>query len=381
MKRGNAVATSIDLKKLRDEILAEQLEEMKPAQEAAGAASSRAGWGRVASNVAGAFGGYKPDTGFWDNMEARGQRGVADARAKAGLKQAAMGEARVIADSQKSAQKEADENDPNSAQSAADAELAGRLTGKADLFKGMSTAQMKKAAPFLKEYFEAEQVKRSAKDKLDAEERAEGRWQNHNRITSDQEDARARLNAGAKAGERIENDVKDFSKQLPEGAGQFYKQYDLIKGMLNKVPKGGDVPGVGPIDSRAPSWMLSKEGLDMQKNAEQLMLAYQKLVTGTGGGAKELDRIARAGADLKNEASFARGLESLKEGYDARLKQIQAGYRPEVVKTYNDRNPAFVPPPEAPTEGGEIEVITPDGKEATVPAGTDLSLYPGYRRK
>jgi len=378
------VATSIDLKKLRDEILAEQLEEMKPAQEAAAAASSRAGWGRVSSNIAGAFGGYKPDTGFWDNMEARGQRGVADARAKAGLKQAAMGEARVIADSQKSAAKEADENDPNSSQSQADAELAGRLTGKADLFKGMSTAQMKKAAPFLKEYFEQEQAKRTAKDKLDAEARGNTEWQRRNGITSAQEDGRAQVVAGAKAGERLDADVKDFAKQLPEGAGQFYNQYDQIQKMLQRAPKDStgkvtDVPGVGVYDSRKPNSMKSQDDVDMQKNAQQMMLAYQKLVTGTGGSAQELQKIADAGADLKNETSFQRGVQSLKEGYDAYLKQIQAGYRPEVVNTYNQRNPAFVPPP--PGAEGEIVVIDPNGNEGTVPAGTDLSKYPGYRRK
>jgi hypothetical protein len=372
---------AIDLKKLRDELLAEQLEDMKPAQEAAASASSRAGWGKVASGIAGAFGGYKPDTGFWDSMEQRGRRGVADAQGKSALKTAAMGEARAIASSQDAAAKEAAENDPNSPQSQANAELAGRLTGKPDLFKGMTTVQMQKAAPFLKEYFEAEQAKRSAKEKLEAEGRADATWLRHNKITSDQEDARAQVAAGAKAAEKTNSEVTDFSKQLPEGAGQFYSQYKNITDMLAKVPKGGDVPGVGPFDSRAPAWLQSQEGLDMQKNAQQLMLAYQKLVTGTGGGANELKKIEMAGADLKNEASFERGLKSLKEGYDARLKQIQAGYKPEVIKTYNDRNPAFVPPPEAPTEGGEIEVITPDGKEATVPAGTDLSLYPGYRRK
>lgn len=378
-----------DLKKLRDELLAEQLEEMQPAQEAAAGASSRAGWGRVASNVAGAFGGYKPDSGFWDNMEARGQRGVADARAKAGLKTAAMGEARQIASSQDAAAKEAGENDPNSSQSQADAELAGRLTGKADLFKGMSTAQMKKAAPFLKEYFEQEQAKRSATEKAEATRAGNSEWDRRNGITSAQEMERARLAAGAKTAEKTNDEVKDYSKRLPEGAGQFYKQFEEITKILQRAPKDStgkvtDVPGVGMYDSRKPNSMKSQDDVDMQKYAQQMMLAYQKLVTGTGGSAMELQKIADAGADLKNEASFQRGVQSLKEGYDAYLKQIQAGYRPEVVDTYNQRNPAFVAPPAgaAPAApSGEIEVITPDGEEATVPAGTDLSLYPGYRRK
>lgn len=349
---------AVDLKKLRDELLAEQLAELAPAQEAADSASSRAGWGRVASNVAGAFGGYKPDSGFWDNMEARGQRGVADARAKAGLKTAAMGEARQIAASQDAATKEAAETDPNSPQSQADAELAGRLTGKPDVFKGMSTAQMKRAAPFLKEYLEQEQAKREAtrRSEEDAAKRKadQAEWDRRNGITSQQEMERAKVAAGVKAGERLDADVKDFSKQLPEGAGQFYKQYETIKGILNKVPKGGDIPGVGPLDSKAPGWLQTEEGKTMQKVTSQMMLAYQKLVTGSGGSAEELRKIADAGADLKSEATFARGLESLKEGYDAYLKQIQAGYRPEVVDTYNQRNPAFMQPQPAPTAGGTL---------------------------
>lgn len=151
-----------DLKKLRDELLAEQLADMQPAEEAAASASSRAGWGKVASGLAGAFGGYKQDNSFWDSMESRGRQGLTDAKVKAGLKTAAMGEARQIGAAQDAASKDAAENDPNSPQSRADAEIAGKLTGKAEIFSGMSSSQIRRAAPFLKEYFSAEDEKRAA---------------------------------------------------------------------------------------------------------------------------------------------------------------------------------------------------------------------------
>lgn len=359
---------AIDLKKLRDELLAEQLEEMKPAQEAADSASSRAGWGRVASGLAGAFGGYKPDTGFWDNMEARGQRGVADARAKAGLKTAAMGEARQIAASQDAAAKESAENDPNSSQSQADAELAGRLTGKADLFKGMSTAQMKKAAPFLKEYFEAEQAKRSAAEKAEATRAGNAEWDRRNAITSQQGLEQARTIAGIKAsapekqptvpaGEASQVGELDAATKM---ADDLWKEWEskasgLGAGLMSKVP--GTEAAQYPDAQKAAAQSIGTI-LEGGKLTDADLAKYMALVPtpsdGTERAKAKVDRLKRMIEEKKN----------------AKIKGLgQAGYK---VGGF-DATPT-------PAASEEVEVIGPNGEEGTMSVD-ELAQYPDWKRK
>jgi hypothetical protein len=345
-----------DLKKLRDELLAEQLQDVAPAQDYADKQGSIAGWGRVANSLSSAF-GAKPSNAVYDGIDQRGQRAVADATARAGMKQAATAEARTIGASQDAAAKDAKENDPNSPSSVTDAEFAGKLTGQPDVFKGMSTAQIHKAAPFLKEFLDQKKSERESAAKLEAEGRTNSEWDRRNKTTSSQEDERARIAAAnksdtkaaddaKKATEGLETDVQKYAGKLPEGAAGFYEQSAQIHKILDKY-KGKDVPGVGGFDSKFPQIGAAvagqdpKDALDMQKYAQQMMLAYQKLVTGTGGSNEEMNKIRQAGADLGNEKSFTRGLQALENGYDAYLKQIQAGYRPEVIDTYNKRNPAF----------------------------------------
>lgn len=73
----------VDLRKLRDEILAERLE----AEGQAADASQRAGWNRVGQQVAGLFNtGAKPDDAFAQSLERRGQQALAGADRRAATK-------------------------------------------------------------------------------------------------------------------------------------------------------------------------------------------------------------------------------------------------------------------------------------------------------
>ncbi len=141
---------------------------------------------------------------------------------------------------------------------------------------------------------------------------------------------------------RFDEDLKDLEKRLPPGAAGFYDQISNIERIIAKSPKG-DIPGVGFFDSRKPGWLQSSEGKEMQKYARQMMLAYRNLVTGTGGSEQEMAQIDKAGAELTNEDSFRQGLSALKSGYDARLKQVMGGYRPEVGNAYAKRVPGLQP--------------------------------------
>lgn len=350
-----------DLKKLRDELLAEQLADMAPAEEAAADASSRAGWGKVASGIAGAFGGYKPDTGFWDSMEARGRQGVADARGRSGLKTAAMGEARQISASQDAAAKEAAETDPTSTQSMADAELAGRLTGKSDLFKGMSTAQMKKAAPFLKEYFEAEQAKRDAA-RRDAERKDDRTYQEGR----DEKLHGYRLEeAAVSAGAKAAADAAKPGPTIPASEASNIGQMSAARAMLDDLDKTWESlvssPGSG-VASRIPGTDAARYP-DAQLAAAQAVgtILEKGKLTDSDLKAKYMLLVPQASDSKERKdakiANLKRQLElAEKEGIGGLTK---AGYN-----TKGFTQPAA--PVAAPT--GEVKMVGPNGEKGSVPA-------------
>ncbi len=185
--------------------------------------------------------------------------------------------------------------------------------------------------------------------------------------------------------ERLDDDVKDYSRAVPEGAATFFEQAKAVDAIIARSPEG-DLAGVGSLDSRLPAFLSSADDLEMQKNVGQMMLSYQKLVTGTGGGQEELKKIAEAGADMKNERSFVKGYESLKNNYQAYLRKVQGGYRPEVVKTFEDRVPEMRVPKRVPMPGGPLAdapatraiksyKVSPD-KKRRVPVFADGTLGP-----
>lgn len=265
--------TRVDLKALRDQILAEQLEDLQPAQEEAASASNRANWGRVAATLGSAFSGRPADTSYWDRVESQGRQGLADARGQSALKTAAMGEARQIAASQDAAAKEAEENDPQSETSQQDAEFAGKLTGKADVFRGLSSAQIKKAAPFLKEFFAQEEAKRSATRKN--VERTEERTYREGR-----------------------DDIRfEREKELARIRGEQAVTTDAQKGLQDAAVPGLEIaPGAHPSTDDAKKMKAGLQSLrNIETEADRLKTTYQDGGASIGGPrAQSMDQAVTA---------------------------------------------------------------------------------------
>lgn len=301
---GDAVA---DLKKLRDEILAEQLEDMAPAEKRSAALHKRAEHSRLIDEIGGAFGGYTPSQGYADSLDARARSASAEGKARSGLKSAAMGEARQIAASQDAAAKESAENDPASPQSVADAELAGRLTKQPDVFRGMSSAQIKKSAPFLREFFEAEQAKRSAAEKAEATRAGNAEWDRRNAITSQQEIEQAKIMAGIKAAapEKQPTVPAGEASQVGELSAATKMADDLWKeweskasapgsGLLSKVP--GTDAAQYPDAQKAAAQSIGTI-LEGGKLTDADLAKYMALVPTPSDGAEraraKIDRLKR----------------------------------------------------------------------------------------
>lgn len=221
--------------------------------------------------------------------------------------------------------------------------------------KGANAKQMRAMAPWL-EKFHAEngdtiranaaaEAKAIQQVKTDAEKAAALLLAKNNRA-EDVADRRANTAAtqslaaahfgikkdevGKKAEADINDDVQKLGKELPGDVADFGAKYERIKAAIAANPN--DVPGVGAYDAHKPAFMSSRADLDIQKDAGQMLAAYQKLITGAGASDAERANLAKISLDLGNEQGFAAGLESLKQAYDAKVRDVRARFRPEVVQ-------------------------------------------------
>ena len=380
---------SPDYKKIYEEIMAEDLRDLAPAQESAQKQASIANWGRVANNIAGAFGGFKPDHTVYDNIEQRGRQGVADATGRLGLKKAAMGEARALHGAQVTAQKEAEENDGNSEYSKAQVDFARRVTKRPDLFPdGMSARQVAKVQPWLKEMFDSDRAERARAEKLG--DRTE------DRTHQAQRDARlhgyrmneAAVAAGGKAAAAVEAGAEKVGKDLEDAAGAVN---DL--GILTKATKttkkdifgNQDISGAGLFDGMKPDIMDSLEDTQTRQAALRMIQRITKAQSGTGVSVKEAEQIAKArGLIGGTEQSFRVGLDSLLTEWQTVSKSKEAKHNPKAVQTYKERGgvvSADLPKPGESASFEEFEVIGPNGEEGTAAELTPEDEAAGWRRK
>lgn len=258
--------------------------------------------------------------------------------------------------------------------------------------KSATPAQMRKIAPELEKFATQQalgsktKAEAAAKAAIETERKAEreaaGKESGRRFAITDQRsrEATAATQAGAaatralaaagfnlrkdevakKADDDINDDVQKLGKELPGDVADFNAKYDRLKKAIELSPD--DIAGIGPLAGRAPAALLSREGIDNQKDAGQLLAAYKKLITGTGGGKDELANLERISVELTNEESFKSGLESLKRAYDAKVKDVQARFRPEVVQRLEAgrrREGAG---------GGTIKMRFPNGQTDDVPA-------------
>ncbi len=305
-------------------------------------------------------------TNFLDYAQKLGGGGVSAAPAKNeawkdGINEAdaAIGDLRERRASEGAMAASADESDPNSPTAQTYRSVLLKFAPDlAEKLKGANAKQMRTMAPWL-EKFHAEnsdllqadaaaKAKAIQQAKTDAEKGAALDWAKKNRA-EDVTDRRANTAAtreqtaaalgmrqgeiAKKASDDVKDDVKELAKTLPGDLNDFTAKYNRIKARL--ASSSGDIPGVGIWDSNKPKALRSTEDFDMQKDAGQMLAAYQKLITGAGASDDERKNLAKISLDLDNEKSFAAGLESLNEAYAAKVKQVRAGFATPVLSQYD----------------------------------------------
>jgi hypothetical protein len=105
------------------------------------------------------------------------------------------------------------------------------------------------------------------------------------------------------------------------------------------VAGSGDVPGIGPLDSRLPNFASSDKAVSTQADAKGLVDILLSLQSGQGVSNEERENKYRqyGVASGSTEAQFRAGMRSLKNDVGAALKTKQAGFSPEVIDLYRKR--------------------------------------------
>jgi hypothetical protein len=365
------MATPFDLKKLRDEILAEQMGDIAPAQERAADLSSRANYSRIGGQLANAWSGQKPSDSVANSLERQGQQGVQDAMRTAGMKSAATGEARQIVSSQQAAEKDAELDDPNAPTAAAAIKFYdGLQPGMGEKLKGMSYRQLKDlGGPAISKMLE-QQVK------SDAETRGNAEWDRRNGITSKQRLHEAEVLANVKAS------APDKQPTVPGGQAADIGQLDAAEKMIHDLSKEWDqkVSGAGSgLFAKIPGTTAAQYSDNQLAKAQAIgtILEHGKL-TDADLYNKYMKLVPEASDSPERKTGKIEQLLRLVQ--QAKASQIQgltqAGYKTQGFQTA----PAAAAPADAPTAPEEVEVIGPNGEEGTMSAA-ELAHYPDWKRK
>lgn len=155
--------------------------------------------------------------------------------------------------------------------------------------------------------------------------------------------ALAAANLGVKRGEaadkQVEQDesqVRDLSKNVGENPKLIAEKLARIEAA---VKKGGDLPGIGALDSRLPAALQPVDGIKLRSDATELVNTLLNIQSGTGVSNTERENKYRAYGvnEGASEDAFRAGMATLRNDLAKALEAKQAGYKPEVVQTYKGR--------------------------------------------
>jgi hypothetical protein len=138
-----------------------------------------------------------------------------------------------------------------------------------------------------------------------------------------------------------EKQTEKLSKRMGDTASiasNLKSLYELVPD-LEKEDSETPIPGIGVGMSAVPLASLSKEGQEIRQKATSLVRAYIYLRSGkqiNETEARDFMRIAGMGWDAP-AGSFRTGVNGLRREIEALMGNIQAGYSPDVVKTYKSR--------------------------------------------
>lgn len=157
-----------------------------------------------------------------------------------------------------------------------------------------------------------------------AEQLAKDRALNREAMRANREDAKT-----DREEKELDKQIETLSKRL-EGAPSL--RSDLAT--LSKYADAADVPGMGPLEGRAPNWMVGEEGVRVRQAARGVAGTILHERSGTAASEAEIGRLLEETGmgPTATPTQFREGLRRLREQAFSILRSKEAGARPEAVQ-------------------------------------------------
>lgn len=232
-------------------------------------------------------------------------------------------------------------------------------------FDTMSAAEIAHAVPVVQKLMDSD-ANRDEKGRefdLRQKELAQRRREDSNRHEEAMDLKREVFNAqmDQKRSQQTDRDVQNLEKRIGSDASDFATNIGDAEDVLSRY-KDGSVPGVGPVRGHVPDFAVSPDGRKLRQALGQALAAYRHEVTGSGMSNQErqelnsISGLAQTGTD----AQIRQAVDRLKHLQQARLTRTYAGFSPEAVQTYTQRNPSLAV---------QQQQSGPTGESAPLPAG------------
>lgn len=174
-----------------------------------------------------------------------------------------------------------------------------------------------------------------------------------------------------KFGEKIQpmQNMTNLTKQFEDASGLKLDKTDTTGGVLRVNGKEVDLPGVN-IPGMGRTTFYDSRAREMQAAAQAIFNQRVYDASGKAINENEMERL-KEGFDagrMNSEAELVKGIKDMNNLVKDAATQVQARFRPDVVKTYKDRGGTTaddINKPEIPSDYVRIEK---DGKGRMVPA-------------
>lgn len=121
--------------------------------------------------------------------------------------------------------------------------------------------------------------------------------------------------------------VPDVTKDVPG-----FTTGSKVANWLSELPQG--LPGGDAVHAVAQRVLLSDEARLNRQDVQRLALAYKNQVTGSGGSDREAEDIYKAFMGAGSKEELWNTLNQAQSVIDSRKGNLQSGYGPEVVQSY-----------------------------------------------
>ena len=169
-----------------------------------------------------------------------------------------------------------------------------------------------------------------------------------------------------------EQDVQKLAKETGANPALIAQKVARVNDVLKRHPD--DIPGVGPVDSRTPRALLSADAQSIQSDAKELVNTLLFMQSGAGVSQNERDnKYSSYGINEGGtEEAFKQGMMKLQADLAAELKSRQAGFRPDVIKTFQKRGGVLSGDVAHAGQGGTTPAAVKVGSKATNDKGQTI---------